>query len=177
MSVKTAPIVKNYLKYANVGKALDIACGSGRNTHYLAEQGFWVDAVDISDYALAQIGNSGKIQTIEADLDSYEIPEDNYDVIIDCNYLDRRLFPQIKAGLKKNGLLIFETFVQSEGAGFHQPSNPDFMLQSNELKAAFSEYNIIKYEEHESENLKGEKVYIASLVARKEENSEQGAAQ
>ena len=31
------------------GKALDIACGNGRNARFLANLGFEVDALDISD--------------------------------------------------------------------------------------------------------------------------------
>lgn len=169
-------VVKEYLTYANVGRALDIACGTGRNTHYAAEHGFWVDAVDISDYALAQILPSEKIQTIEADLDSYRIEEDTYDLIINCNYLDRRLFPGIKAGLKLGGLLIFETFVEAEGEGFAQPVNPDFLLRKNELRESFEELDIIKYDEYVSENAKGEKVSIASLVAKKRKKTEKGTA-
>lgn len=171
------PIVKEYLAYANVGKALDIACGTGRNTRYAAEHGFWVDAVDISDYALTQILPSEKIQTIEADLDSYPIEENTYDLIVNCNYLDRRLFSGIKAGLKQNGLLIFETFVEAEGEGFQQTVNPDFLLRKNELKESFREFDIIKYEEYELQNVRGEKVHIASLVARKQKIIVKGTAQ
>ncbi|MEA3372794.1 MAG: methyltransferase domain-containing protein [Campylobacterota bacterium] len=162
-----APVVKNYLKYANVGRALDIACGTGRHTNYLAEHGYSVDAVDISDYALSQIPFSDKIRTIEADLDGYEIPKESYDLIINCNFLERNHFPMMIEALKPAGLLIFETFLEAEGEGFHQPSNPDFLLKHNELLHAFESLEIIHYEEHESVNHCNERVNIASLVARK----------
>ncbi len=165
-----ASIVEDYLKFANTGSALDIACGTGRNTYYLAEHGFTVDAVDISDYALSQIPASERIRTIEADLDEYKIPEDSYDLIVNCNFLDRSHFPMIIAALKPSSLLIFETFVEADGEGFHQPSNPDFLLKKNELLHIFDSLDIIYYEECEVTNLRDERVNIASLVARKGEH-------
>src|SRR5437763_2642105 len=37
------------------GRALDIACGGGRNALFLAELGFEVDALDISDVAIERV--------------------------------------------------------------------------------------------------------------------------
>ncbi len=51
-SEEPAAIVKEYAKLASGKKALDIAAGNGRNALFLAEQGFSVDAVDISDAGL-----------------------------------------------------------------------------------------------------------------------------
>lgn len=174
MPGETASILTMHLHVANVGRALDIACGMGRNSMYLAEHGFVVDAVDISDQALSQIPMSDRIHTIEADLDEYEIAKESYDLIINCNYLDRAMFSAIKNGLKDEGVVIFETFVEADATDFHQPSDPDFLLQSEELKNAFLDLDIIKYEEVVSQNLRGEKVNIASLVARKRSSRAKG---
>jgi tellurite methyltransferase len=164
-----AKIVEKYLPLARVGRALDIACGTGRNTHFLAEKGFEVDAVDYSDYALSKVKDLRNIQKIEADLDSYRIEPERYDLIVNTNYLDRSHFPQIIAGLKEGGVLMFETFIIAHGEAYHQPSNPDFVLRINELLDAFRSLHVIYYEEREDVNLSGEKVKIATLVARKGE--------
>jgi tellurite methyltransferase len=164
-----AKIVEKYLPLACIGRALDIACGTGRNTHYLAQKGFEVDAVDYSDYALSQIEEHPSIHKIEADLDSYRIAPERYDLIVNTNYLDRNHFPQIIAALKEGGVLMFETFIIAHGEAYHQPSNPDFVLRTNELLDAFRSLDVIYYEEREDVNLRGEKVKIASLVARKGE--------
>src|SRR4051794_32227091 len=37
------------------GRALDVACGVGRHAVFLAELGFHVDAVDVSDVAVARV--------------------------------------------------------------------------------------------------------------------------
>ena len=49
---ESAAIVTKYATLARGKKALDIAAGNGRNALFLAEQGFSVDAVDISDAGL-----------------------------------------------------------------------------------------------------------------------------
>ncbi|MEN8147057.1 MAG: methyltransferase domain-containing protein [Campylobacterota bacterium] len=167
ISTEVAEIVDKFASYATVGKALDIAAGAGRNTHFLAEKGFVVDAVDYSDVALSQIKDIATIHKIEADLDTYLFEVNTYDLIVNCNYLDRRHFPLIKEALKEGGLLIFETFIITTGAGYHQPSNLDFVLRTNELLHAFIGLDIVYYEERDDVNNRGEKVRIASLVARK----------
>ncbi len=167
ISTEVAEIVKNFTAYANVGKALDIAAGAGRNTHFLAEKGFVIDAVDYSDIALSKIKDMATINKIEADLDTYLFEVNSYDLIVNCNYLDRRHFPLIKEALKEGGVLIFETFIITTGEGYHQPSNLDFVLRTNELLHAFIGLDIVYYEERDDVNNMGEKVRIASLVARK----------
>jgi len=47
-------ILKQFFKLADGKKALDVAAGNGRNALFLADQGFAVDAVDISDAGLMQ---------------------------------------------------------------------------------------------------------------------------
>jgi tellurite methyltransferase len=169
MPGQVAKIIEKYLPLARIGTALDIACGTGRNTHYLAEKGFEVDAVDYSDYALSRVEERPDIHKIEADLDTYRIEPGRYDLIVNTNYLDRNHFPQIIAALKEGGVLMYETFIIAHGEAYHQPSNPDFVLRTNELLEAFRSLHVIYYEEREDVNLRGEKVRIASLVARKEE--------
>lgn len=167
MPEKVASVVEKYASLATVGTALDIAAGTGRNTHFLAEKGFMVDAVDYSDYALSKIKKMATINKIETDLDTYRLKFNTYDLIVNCNYLDRRHFPQIKEALKEGGVLIFETFIVAHGEVYHQPTNLDFVLRKNELLHTFIGLDIIYYEERDEVNLRGERVKVASLVARK----------
>jgi len=160
-------LIKN-IDLVHKGMALDIACGMGRNTHYLADNGFNVDAVDLSDYALKQVRNADNINKIDADLDTYVFKENTYDLILKVNYLDRKMFTPIIKALKKDGVLIYETFVKTPiEEGYHNPSNPDFHLDLNELPQAFEVLDILSYEEKDAVNLRGEKVRIASFVGRK----------
>jgi len=166
-SEKASSVLQRHLEMINVGRALDIACGKGRNSYLLADYGFLVDAVDYSDYALAQIRDIESINKIDTDLDMYEIPLDSYDLIVNINYLDRRFFTQIKEGLKQNGVIVFETFVMTEDEHHTQLKNVKYLLRENELLDAFRDLHILYYEERDEVNKDGEKIRIASLVARK----------
>ncbi len=166
MPTHVSKVLKHYVSHATPGDALDIACGQGRNTVFLAEQGFHVDAVDISEVALSYLEDVDRVRTVCADLDTYEFTK-TYDLIVNINYLDRALIPKIKSALKPEGMVIFETFVEAEGRGFHQPSNADYLLHVNELLEMFREFEILCYEEKIDKNLRGENVKIASLVAKK----------
>ena len=167
MPEHTSVLLEKYLDHAHIGQALDVACGTGRNTHFLAEKGFLVDAVDISDYALSQIKNNSIITKIEADLDTYNITPNTYDLIVNTNFLNRRLVSQMKDALKSGGVLVFETFIVAHG-DFQMPTtNLDYLLRKNELLHNFIGLDIIYYEEKIDTNLKGEKIKLASLVAQK----------
>ncbi|MDD2789244.1 MAG: class I SAM-dependent methyltransferase [Sulfurimonas sp.] len=163
----TSNILEKYLVNAVVGQALDIACGTGRNTHFLADKGFLVDAVDFSDYALSKVRKSSTINKIESDLDKYNITPKKYDLIVNINYLNRRLVSQMKDGLKEGGIIVFETFILAHGDYKHETMNLDYLLRKNELLHSFIGLDIIYYEERDDINLRGEKVKIASLVAKK----------
>ena len=168
MPKETSEILVENIALANKGMALDIACGMGRNTHYLADHGFTVDAVDLSDYALEQVRDADNINKIDTDLDSYKLKENTYNLIVKINYLNRNMFEGIIKALKKDGVFIYETFVKTPtGKGYHNPTNPDFHLDLDELPKAFSELDIISYQEKDAINLRGEKVRVASFVARK----------
>jgi len=167
MRLEVSDILKRYIEYSKVGSALDLACGTGRNTHFLDKLGFCVDAIDLSDYALRKIEDTKNINKIEVDLDFYDLKKDAYDLILNVNYLNRRLMLQMKDALKKDGLLIFETFIQAHSLPEQGSMNPDYLLKTNELLDLFRDLEIIYYEEKDGINLRGEKNKIASFVARK----------
>ncbi|WP_457623706.1 class I SAM-dependent methyltransferase [Persephonella sp.] len=157
-------ILKKFYRLSRKGKALDIAAGLGRNSLFLAEKGFEVDAVELSDVAVSRLKNLHKnINVIHQDLDFFNIPQDSYDLIININYLNRRLFPQIIEGLKVGGVLIFETFVLEENSKM----NKDYFLRENELLHSFLKLHILFYEEKKKKKPTGEISYTASLVGVK----------
>lgn len=157
--VAPSAIVKSHWHHASGETALDIACGNGRNSLFLAEKGFRVDAVDISAVATDHLrGRHPGIQVICRDLDTWHIPPDQYDLIIDIRFLDRRLFPMIRQGLRSGGVLIVEAFIGQKG----EP----YCLLPNELLHAFQSFRIVYYEEKTSDH--SEKFdQVAALVAIK----------
>jgi len=162
-----AAIVKEYAKLASGKKALDIAAGNGRNALFLAQQGFSVNAVDISDAGLTLFAaRHANIHPICADLDDFDIPSKRYDLIINIKYLNRRLLPYIYEGLAPGGVLIFQTFLDSPRPDTAQPACQDYLLRKNELLHAFLSLRIIRYKESE-EKKNQETAFLASLIGIK----------
>jgi SAM-dependent methyltransferase len=69
------------------GRALDLACGEGRNAVWLAEQGWQVTGVDFSEVALEKarlLAEQHKVQAewIRADLFEYEPPPASFELVI-----------------------------------------------------------------------------------------------
>ena len=138
-------ILQKYWRLASVGNALDIACGNGRNSIFLAEKGFVVDAVDISTVATTHLARRNPIiNVICTDLDSWIIPPNRYELIVNVRFLDRRLFPMIQEGLRPGGVLIFESFLDGE--------TNNYCLKPNELLRVFQSFRIVYYEEKKSDN-------------------------
>lgn len=154
------------LKSLPVGRALDIAMGEGRNAVFLAKKGFDVEGVDISAVAIRKAKrlareNGVKIRTIVADLNKYQIEAGRYDVIMVFYYLQRSLVPEIKKGLKKGGVVIFETHTMGQ-LKHDKAQEKAYLLEAGELRKMFSDLEILKYEEGDDG-----KNAVASLVARK----------
>lgn len=135
-------------------KVLEIACGAGRNSIFLANRGFSVEAFDISDFAIESIKNQN-IKNITAkvmDLEGYIPSKESYDLIVMTNYLDRELIPNLAKALKKEGILFIETYMNHKD-NEKAPSNPDYLLKKNELKSFFNEeYEILDYDEFLNES-------------------------
>ena len=159
-------IVKDFFGLAPGKNALDIGAGSGRNSLFLAEHGFSVDAVDISEEGLKQFADTHpEIRPICADLDTFDIPGKRYDLIVNVKFLNRRLFPYIKEGLRPGGLLIFETFLEAADPDVVKTMQRDYLVRENELLHAFISLHILYYKEEPGEDDDG--MFLASLVAQK----------
>jgi SAM-dependent methyltransferase len=133
------------------GKVLDLACGKGRHSHFLAAQGFRVCAVDRDEQALQGLHDRTGITTVLADLESGPWPLQNtsFDGVVVTNYLHRVLFPYIIGALAPEGVLIYETFAAGNER-FGKPSNPDFLLRPGELlEVARSRLRVVAYEDVE----------------------------
>lgn len=148
------------------GKALDIAGGEGRNSVFVASKGYEVTCLDISEnglqkaQALAQEKNT-KITTLLADLDNKSLPENEYDLVLCFNFLDRSLFPGICKTLKPGGLIFYETFTLDHLK--HSSFKKEWVLEINELLQVFNGFRILRYREVDE----APKAF-ASLVAQKQ---------
>lgn len=121
-------------------RALDIACGEGRNSLFLARHGFDVTGVDISDVGLdkgrrwaAQEGL--RVDFLQADLEDYEFSGE-FDLIINFNFLLRALIPKEVAALTPGGFLMFDSILESPDLLARH--TPEYLLKRGELASLFS---------------------------------------
>ncbi len=134
------------------GRALDVAMGRGRNAVYLAQMGYQVEGVDISpervNGALGLAQEKGVvIKATVADLEAdFRIDKGVYDVIICFNYLYRPLIPEIRDGLRRGGLVVYETYLVDQ-ARWGKPENPEHLLEHNELLGFFRGFRCLRYRE------------------------------
>ncbi|MBI1922363.1 MAG: methyltransferase domain-containing protein [Geobacter sp.] len=120
-------------------RALDIACGEGRNSIFLARRGFSVTGIDISEEGLEKArrwatAEGVDIRFIRADLERYEFNE-KYDLILNFNFLLRDLIPKMVAALNPGGVIFFDTILDTPTLVGHH--NKAFLLQPGELRALF----------------------------------------
>jgi len=166
------PFLKKHIRLLPKGKALDIATGEGRNAVFLAQNGFEVDAVDISEKGLKKAQKFARekgvnINTFLVDLDQYPIGKERYDLIADFYFLRRRLIPRIKKGLKKGGKVIFETYLlEHRKLGTGGPKQAKYFLKPNELLRLFKDSRILFYREGIFRE-GGKRKAVASLIAEK----------
>src|SRR3981189_2503055 len=107
------PLLVETSKRLTPGRALDLACGSGRNALWLAEQGWSVTAVDGSPAAIEILRRqaSSRGVTVDmkvADLEKFEfqIEPASWNLIAICYYLQRDLFSPAKQGVVPGGIVI-----------------------------------------------------------------------
>ncbi len=137
------------------GHVLDLACGGGRHSGYLLDQGYCVTAIDKDTSAISErLGGRKNLTIITADLETGDNPfADNdalngqkFDAVVAVNYLYRPLMTALIDALKPGGVLLYETFARGNEA-YARPRNPDHLLRSGELlDVAAGQLQVVAYE-------------------------------
>ena len=153
------------------GRALDVACGDGRNAAALARLGLEVDAVDVSDVTIEALRAAAPerapgVHARVADLERERPAAGAYDVVVNFNYLQRDLFDALSAALRPGGWLLFETFGPAHLEQLGREMNPAYVLAPNELLEAFAGLRVHHYFEGVAERAGGPRG-VASIVARR----------
>ncbi len=152
-------------------RALDVACGDASDARLLAQIGFEVVALDVSDVAVNAIGSAAArfglaIDARVSDLERDPLPADGYDVVICMHYLQRDLFAALASALAPGGLLLYETFSRAHVDELGKAFNPDYVLERNELLRAFEGLHVRHYREGVVER-RGELRGLAAIVAQR----------
>ena len=144
-----APLVAQAIETLPPGHAFDLACGAGRHALVLAERGWRVTAVDGSRVVIDMVRERARERRLEldarvADLEKHEfdIQADAFDLICDCCYLQRDLFPAMRVGVRRGGIVIAISHLVDPSPEV-KPMNPEFLLRSGELREFFAGWDIL----------------------------------
>ena len=148
------------------GKALDVAMGEGRNTLFLARNGWETTGFDIADEAMdsarARAARENlTIETVTASREEFEFGFEKWDLILvlyadiicnGCCAYDHEFISTIKRALVPGGRIVYE-FYTREGLQEVQPGFIDFESRwcaENAIRDSFLEiggFEIIHYSE------------------------------
>ncbi len=147
------------------GKALDLACGTGRNAIWLAEQEWSVTGVDDSTAAIETLQKRASEKALHVDArvadltrGEYRIERSAWDLIAMCYYLQRDLFEPAKLGVAPGGLLIAIVHIVDPGG---EPTYKRAL--PGELESYFKGWKIL----HRYEGKPADRRAVAEIVAQK----------
>ncbi|MGM0903801.1 MAG: class I SAM-dependent methyltransferase [Bacillota bacterium] len=150
--------LKNVSASLKGGNALDLACGLGGNSLFLAQLNYEVLALDVSDVAVdfireRAINQQLSIKSIVCDLTditNLSLEKNSFDLVVITYYLDRAIFPFVKKIVSDHGYFFMETFYHSPKVGNNGVSN-QYKLEPQELLGEFGNWKVLFYEEDEEE--------------------------
>ena len=157
-----ADILVKAMEYLNHGSALEIGSGEGRNSLFLASEGFQVTAVDLSEVGMDKLKAKLEENNLTAEIIISDIIEfdftTNYDLIISTYTLFHlskekalALIEKIKSHTTVGGLNILTTFTEQSDFYTLGHGENEFYCKPNQLKTLYSDWEILKYEEVEVE--------------------------
>ena len=165
-------LLEQWLPALSTGRALDVACGAGRNAVFLANQGYQVDAVDVSAVGLERAAQTAaaenaQVNWINLDLQNDELPAGPYDLIVVSRFLLHTLVPQILDRVATGGAIVYEQHVRSNETDIGGPRSNRFRLREQELLRLFGELHVDSYYEGLVVDPGGARMALAQLVAHR----------
>ena len=163
-----SPLLAAATKLHKPGRALDAAMGQGRNSVYLATQGWDVTGYDISEEGMAAARRSAeakgvRIRTIQSRHEDFDYGTEQWDMIVLAyallNYSDTALIQKLHTALKPGGLIVLEQpLTGGTGKG-----------PVNALLGSFARFRILHYEDKVAvAEWSRREVRLGRLIAEKE---------
>lgn len=150
------------MPHLQLGKALDVGCGHGRNTLYLNQHGFQVDAFDVNPQSIQKLNDIIQIEKLEnihttvRDLNQDQNLEGQYDFVFSTvvmMFLQAKTIPPLIQNMqnatKAQGFNLIVCAMDTED----YPAQPDFpfTFKPNQLRDYYHDWNILKYNENVGE--------------------------
>ena len=166
------PLLQQYaFLFPNNATVLDLACGLGSNSLYLAQLGCRLTAWDISPVALQKLTIEADrlgvdINTVCLDINAASFDQQHFDLIIVNHYLDRNLAPPLVRALNPGGILFYQTFVRTSLPSNKRtaPRNPAYLLAQGELLSLFSDLHARVFIDLQSTGATGQGLRNQSLL-------------
>jgi SAM-dependent methyltransferase len=136
----------------SVSRALDVAMGRGRHAVALARSGYRTFGVDVRFDAVRDAVETAHAAGLVvlgwcADLTHVSLPTARFDLVVVTRYLQRDLFPSLRASLACGGVMLYETFTTAQRAIGRGPTSPDHLLEPGELRRELEGFDVLLYEE------------------------------
>src|ERR1700733_333081 len=173
------PLAAETARRLNPARALDLACGTGRNAIWLAQNNWKVTAVDSSPTAIetllrraANLGIQAESSppALETNLtatvanlekNEFQITPNAWDLILICYYLQRNLFEPAKKGVAPNGIILAIAHITEAN---EEPTK--HRLKPGELETYFTGWDILHQYEGPP-NAPSHPRSVAEIVARR----------
>lgn len=132
------------------GKALDVGMGQGRNTLFLAQQGWDVTGFDKSEVGIRQALEQAEklkvhIDTRVQDASDFDFGTQRWDLVVLCYLNFRPLLERVRQSLKPGGIVILEYYHRDTRKMRYLTEERSYA--SNELLQIFSDFRILRYED------------------------------
>ncbi len=148
------------------GSALCLAEGEGRNAVFLAESGFDVHSVDLTEAGVAKTlrlaeQRNVRVDAIAGDLASFDIGVERWDLIVSIfahmpPHVRRGLHHRVVSALKHGGMLVLEAYTPSQiGRGTGGPSSAEMTMTLDSLRDELVGLELVHSEELDRDVLEG----------------------
>jgi 2-polyprenyl-3-methyl-5-hydroxy-6-metoxy-1,4-benzoquinol methylase len=132
------------------GRSLDVGMGQGRNTIYLAQQGWDSNGFDPADRAVAAAQEQArtlgvKITATVARAEDFDWGTNRWDLIVLSYVGAREYVGNVTKSLRPGGMVIVEGFHRD--ATKTRPIGGGVVFDTNELPTIFKGFRVVRYEE------------------------------
>ncbi|NOY15198.1 MAG: methyltransferase domain-containing protein [bacterium] len=165
-------------------KILDLGCGEGRNSLFLAGKGFDLTAIDIAEEGIKKLKKFAKKENLNinayvSDVKSYLKNCQEFDAIFGINVLQfidqNNIFSVIKktqSKTKPNGLNVVASFIATSQKAKKAPAAKGrYLFGKGELKKLYKDFQILFYEEKmgdwETHKQPRHRHFVVRLIAKK----------
>ena len=166
-------LLADWLDRLPKGRALDVACGAGRNALFLAAAGYAVDAVDISAAGIergrataAERGVEVGWQCVDLEERPDALPRGPYDLVVWVRYVNAALWPVVISRLAPGGHVLVEQHLVTS-ADVVGPTSAAFRLAPGDLARAARNLETVYAHEGLVVDPDGRSAALAQLIARR----------